>query len=113
MQTVKILRWISPLLVAVVWVGCDGQSDSGGAAATAPPSEEALVVLAKADAADGVEDKVVNKCLTCSLGMEGKAEQTSTFGPYELHLCSAACKKRFDADPEKAVLAVTLPAAPE
>ena len=29
----------------------------------------------------------------------------STVGKYEVHLCSARCKKTFDADPDKAILA--------
>jgi YHS domain-containing protein len=45
--------------------------------------------------------------------MAGKADHTSQFGPYALHLCSKACKKSFDADPEQAVLNTKLPAPPE
>ena len=121
MQAIKILRWVLPLLIAAVWMGCDGQRDSGGSEAAtsleatpgAPasqPSQEALVILAKADSFDGAEDRVISKCLTCSLGMAGNAEHTSQFGSYELHLCSETCKESFDADPEKAVLTAKLPA---
>lgn len=109
MQAAKILRWVSPILIAFVWIGCDQQSGSEGSEPTVQPSQEAVIILSKADLVDGTEDKVVSKCLTCSLGMAGNAEHASKFGPYELHLCSKSCKKSFDADPEQAVLAVTLP----
>ena len=122
MKAAKILRWIAPLLIASVWVGCNGQPDSEGsepaaspketpgASLSQQPSQEALIILAKADAVDGAEDKVVGKCLTCALGMAGSADHASEFGPYELHLCSKTCKKSFDAEPEQAVLAAKLPA---
>jgi hypothetical protein len=113
MHASKILRWISFLLIAFVWIGCDRPSGSGGSDPATQPSQEALVVLARADALDGAEDRVVSKCLTCSLGMSGHAKHASQFGPYELHLCSLACKKSFDADPEQAVLTVKFPASPD
>ena len=113
MQTSEKLRWLSLLLVAFLWTGCQPQSGSEASAPSAPPSEEALVILAGADAVDGTEDQVVSKCLTCSLGMDGSSAHASKFGPYELRLCSAACKKSFDADPEQAVLATPVPGAAE
>ena len=113
MQAVSILRRISPLLIAFVWMGCDRQSNPAGSEPTPQPSQEALVILAKADALDGSEDKVVSNCLVCSLRMAGNVEHTSKFGLYDLHLCSVGCKKRFDADPERAVLTVSLPATPD
>ncbi len=113
MQATRTLRWISLLLIAFAWIGCNRQPDSEASEPTAQPSQEALIILARADALDGVEDKVVSKCLTCSLGMAGKGEYASKFGPYELHLCSKPCKTRFDADPEQAVLTAKLPAYSE
>lgn len=122
MQTAKTLRWIPLLLIAFVWIGCDGQPDSEGSepatslketrgASSSQPSQEALVILAKADSFDGTEDGVVSKCLTCSLGMAGNPGHASKYGSYELHLCSETCKKRFDSDPEQAVLTARLPAS--
>ena len=103
--------------MAAVWVGCDGQTDTSlkETPDTSPsePNQEALVILAKADSFDGTDDKVISKCLTCSLGMAGNAEHASKFGSYELHLCSETCKKHFDADPEQAVLTATVPASPK
>jgi len=92
-------------------LGCDGQSGAEGGKPAEARSEHVLAILAKADAVDGAEDHVVSKCLTCSLGMNGDTNCASQFGPYELHLCSKACKKKFDADPEEAVLKVKVPAA--
>jgi hypothetical protein len=74
------------------------------------PSAAALAALAKADAADGKVDKVVSKCLTCMLGMEGRSENAAAYGQFTLHFCSKSCKGAFLSDPEKAVLALKFPA---
>lgn len=110
-----VLKRISPLLTVCLWAGCGGAPETTGSqgATLPPPSEAAVAMLAKADLADGTEDHVVSKCLTCSLGMDGKSAHASTFGEYELHLCSAACQKSFASDPESAVLKVKLPDAAE
>ena len=68
-----------------------------------------LAAVAKADAADGTVDKVVSKCVTCMLGMEGKPEFATAWGEYTVHLCSAECKETFTKDPEKALLALKFP----
>ena len=98
---------IAFLMLAVAGCGGgekDAPSPSGDPAA-AQPSAAGLAVLAKADAADGATDKVVSKCLTCNLGMEGNSEHVATLGDYKLHLCSPECKSGFEAAPEKALLA--------
>ncbi len=84
--------WLISLLMA-----CDS-----GAVAEAP---KAVVDAAKvteglkiADAADGTEDKVVHKCAGCSLGMDGNKAHTITHQGYELHMCSAACKSKYEKD---------------
>jgi hypothetical protein len=69
-------------------------------------SADSLAALAKADAVDGETDKVVARCLSCGLGMAGKAEHSTKIGAYELHLCSDHCKKTVEADPEKALASV-------
>jgi YHS domain-containing protein len=94
------------LLFACLAVGCgtvkapDAPPKQGLAA---PPSADSLEILAKADASDGSVDKVVSKCVTCRLGMEGKPEYSVSYGGYAVHLCSAECKKTFSEDPEKAL----------
>jgi hypothetical protein len=65
-----------------------------------PPSAESLAALAKADAADGKVDKVVSKCITCRLAMEGSPEHSVDYGGYTLHFCSEECKKAFSENPE-------------
>lgn len=98
-------------LVIVALVGCEGKTPAEKPAekASGTPTAAALTVLAKADAVDGTTDKVVGKCLTCSLGMDGKAEHAATYGEYTLHLCKDGCKKNFEADPEKALASVKIP----
>ncbi len=106
---------IAFLVLAVA--GCEGgnkeasppSGDPASTVATPQPSAAGLAVLVKADAADGAADKVVSKCLTCNLGMEGSAEHVAMLGDYKLHLCSDECKTGFEAAPEKALLALKLP----
>ncbi|MBP1598907.1 MAG: hypothetical protein H6Q05_4284 [Acidobacteria bacterium] len=84
-------------------------ADSGKSAVTATPSPAAIAVLAKADAADGTVDKVVSKCVTCMLGMDGNPENSAAYGEYSVHLCSKDCRETFVKDPEKALLALKFP----
>ena len=108
MKTLNMIRWMFPLSAVVLWMGCGGQPDTE-ATAPSPPSEEVLVILAKADVVDGTEDQVVGNCMACALSMSGSEDHTSTYGTYELHHCSAGCKKRFDSDPEDMVLTASIP----
>jgi YHS domain-containing protein len=80
-----------------------------------PPSPQSgapatvLTRLQQADALDGEEDKVVHRCYVCALGMDGKAEHSVTYEGYTAHLCSAACKKEFERDPESVVATTEIP----
>ncbi len=100
------------LLVACFAMGCvtakapDAPQKKGLAA---PPSAASLAILAKADARDGSVDKVVSKCVTCRLVMEGSPEYSVNYGGYAVHLCSEECKKAFSEDPEKALQALSFP----
>lgn len=71
--------------------------------AAATPTAAQLTRLAAADKKDGTEDKVVSKCLTCGLGMAGKADLPVKYGEYTLHLCSAACQAKVAKDPGAAI----------
>jgi len=104
MRWYQILPAVPALAVVAVLAGC-------GPSGTAGPSPEALAVLAKADALDGAADRTVKKCFGCNLGMDGKADQAVKVGDYSVWLCSPECKKAFEADPAKAVLAAKLPDA--
>jgi YHS domain-containing protein len=69
-------------------------------------------ILAKADAFDGQTDKVVSKCASCALAMDGSPDYSVTAYGYTLHMCSAHCKETFEKDPAKAILAMTFPESP-
>jgi YHS domain-containing protein len=97
-------RSLSALLVAAGLVAACGKSATNTqveAVRLTPVQVEAK--LAAADLADGHVDKVVAKCASCRLGMDGDAANASVHAGYELHFCSAECKKRFDADPDKVI----------
>jgi len=72
-------------------------------------TDELRARLAAADAADGKTDQLIEKCVSCKLQMAGKPEFTSTVADYRVQLCSAGCKRAFEGDPGKLLLA--LPAA--
>jgi hypothetical protein len=94
-----LLPSLFPLLLGACGdkTAATGAADATPAAATATPPDPAC--LAKADAADGAVDKVVHKCPSCGLAMDGKAEHASRIAGYELHSCSAGCKSGLEADP--------------
>ena len=83
--------------------GPDKNQDAASGSSSAGLGASSLAALVKADASDGKTDKVVANCLTCGLGMAGKAEHSTKVGEYELHLCSDHCKKSVEDDPEKAL----------
>ena len=65
--------------------------------------------LAEADEFDGKTDKVVSKCASCTLGMDGKSEHALEVSGYTLHFCSEDCKTGFEKDTAKAILALKIP----
>ena len=65
--------------------------------------------LAEADEFDGKTDKVVSKCASCALGMDGKSEHALEVSGYTLHFCSEDCKTGFEKDTTKAILALKIP----
>jgi hypothetical protein len=89
------------LFVSAALVGCSSQEAEEDSITLAAPTSAALTTLAMADAKDGTSDKVVTKCASCKLGMDGKKEHAVKFGEYELHFCTKACKESFTKDPEK------------
>ena len=78
----------------------DGEADgsTSGDGANQELDEATRAALAKADAADGSEDRVVGKCAGCALHMDGSADHPLEVAEYTLHLCSADCKKGFEGD---------------
>ena len=65
--------------------------------------------LAAADALDGNVDKVVSKCPSCALSMDGKSEHALVTSGYTLHFCTEGCKTRFEEDTTEAILALNIP----
>jgi YHS domain-containing protein len=74
-----------------------------------PLTEEARAKLAMADAADGKEDHVISKCITCGLAMDGKPKHAVEIEGYTFHLCSSGCKTIFSKDPSAALVAIKPP----
>ena len=68
------------------------------ATVNAAPSEKMVEALKVADAADGTEDKVAQKCAGCALAMDGDAANTINVDGYALHMCAASCKSHFEKD---------------
>ncbi len=99
------------LILAVGLVGCgNGEAPTGKTTKTPAASGTGVAaILAKADAKDGMTDKVVTKCVTCMLGMDGEADYSVKIDEYEVHLCSPDCKKFFEQNPEKALKNLNLP----
>jgi hypothetical protein len=62
------------------------------------PTFDKGAALAKADLADGTEDKVAQKCAGCSLAMDGDAAHSIEHEGYTLHMCSSECKMNVEGD---------------
>jgi hypothetical protein len=83
--------------------------------AEAPPSVPAddeakvLSLLAKADALDGQVDKVVTKCASCLLSMDGKPEHSLKAMGYTMHFCTEDCAQKFGKDLTQSILAMKIP----
>ena len=65
--------------------------------------------LAIVDKFDGKTDKIVSKCASCALGMDGKSEHALGVSGYTLHFCSEYCKTRFEQNTAMAILALQIP----
>ena len=75
--------------------------------ATAAGAVEAKLVAA--DSYDGTADKIISKCPSCNLMMDGKAEHTAEHAGYEIRFCTADCKTGFEKDIEKSLMALVVP----
>jgi hypothetical protein len=111
-MTMRRLFVVTLIILGALTLGC---GDSGPApenptatAAMSPEEVEAAVatLLARADLADETEDKVVEKCLGCALGMDGAPDQVVQAHGYEIHFCSPACKENAEENIEEAILAL-------
>ncbi|MGD2107840.1 MAG: hypothetical protein PVI86_00480 [Phycisphaerae bacterium] len=77
----------------------------------APPVDQAAVraMLAKADALDGTEDKIVTRCASCRLNMDGKPEHSLKALDYTMYFCSEHCAQQFGQDLTGSILAMNVP----
>ncbi len=115
-NTTRIVTLVLAACLAVCFsgIGCEKKDDTPepkdkSAGVTAPGGTAVLAaLLAKADAKDGATDKVVTKCVTCALAMDGSADHKVSVEGYEVHLCSADCKKSFEGDPTKSLQTLKL-----
>lgn len=106
-------------MLAILGCGQSGNPSSGVAqpeASTPAVSDVAVTpemadLLAKADALDGQTDKIVSRCASCALGMDGSEEHSLRVGEYTMYFCKEDCQQAFDQDVAESVLAMKVPAA--
>ena len=79
------------------------------ATAEAEPTADVEAMLAKADLVDGKADKIVTKCASCGLKMDGSSEHTLKASGYTLYFCNEKCAKGFSEDLTKSILAMKIP----
>ncbi len=68
-----------------------------------------LAKLAKADQLDGKTDKIVVRCASCALSMDGNAEHSLAAHGYTFYFCQAGCAERFGKDIEASIGAMEIP----
>ena len=106
-------------LLAVV-AGCKEQkpveTDAGPAAQVAKAVQgeaaaqaDVQAKLAAADLVDGTADKIVTRCASCALGMDGSSDHTLTVMDYTLYFCTERCATAFAEDTTKSILAMEIP----
>jgi len=115
----RVIVTIGLFAAAFVIAGCEKKEEpkpgdalkQAAADAVGQATDAAVIaVLEKADAYDGKVDKTVFKCAKCNLGMDGKPENVIVYSGYTLQFCSPGCKKEFEGDVKKAVMAMNIPA---
>ena len=100
------------ILASLLLASCGSDEAPAQESTASQPSLDDPAVaaaLVKADAFDGTEDKVVSRCVTCSLRMDGLEAHPSEIGDYTFHLCSADCLERFEGGKEAALMGVRYP----
>ena len=79
------------------------------ATSKAKPTAEVEAKLAQADLLDGEADKIVTRCASCALKMDGSSDHALKVLDYTLYFCTERCAKSFAANTTKAVLALEIP----
>lgn len=96
-----LLRTIQTVCLASLLILGACSKDKAPKEVPADQKGELIARLASADAADGTTDKIVGKCATCALRMDGKAENELKLEGYTMHFCSSKCKDMCAKDPLK------------
>ena len=102
--------WLVGSMVLIAVTGCrkeEPEQEQPMSEAEVKVQVEAM--LAKADQVDGTTDKIVSKCPSCALGMDGKSEHALQVSGYTLHFCTEKCKTEFEKDTTKSILALKIP----
>ena len=75
----------------------------------AEPQAEVQAKLVKADLLDGQADKIVSRCASCALNMDGSSDHALKVLDYTMYFCTEGCAKTFAEDTTKSVLAMKIP----
>ena len=70
---------------------------------------DVIAKLAKADAFDGTTDKIISKCPTCKLQMDGSSEHAAEVSGYTVYFCSEKCKAEFTKDTMNSINDLEIP----
>lgn len=97
------VTWLASSLLVILGSGCTGGDDG-----QTPDPKAVEAKLALADKVDGTVDKVVHKCASCSLGMDGSEANSLEVHGYTMHFCSAGCKAKYAAEPDKTIMALKI-----
>ncbi|MFH1748174.1 MAG: hypothetical protein ABIG44_14150 [Planctomycetota bacterium] len=72
--------------------------------------ETAIAVkLALADKLDGTEDKIIERCVSCKLLMDGKEEHALEMYGYTFYFCSEKCSQSFAEKSKEVIMALKIP----
>ncbi len=104
----------------VAMAGCSKKEDAKPTADAKPDvakpdtedakrSGEVAAKLAKADLVDGKSDKIVTRCPSCSLRMDGTADHALKALDYTLYFCTEGCAKGFGENMTESILAMKTP----
>ena len=85
------------------------QAKSGAVEIDGNVQAEITAKLAEADKLDGTTDKIVRRCASCALGMDGKSEHRVAVSGYTLHFCSVKCKEGFSENLTTSILDLKIP----
>ena len=107
-----------PTVLLLAVTGCSKEKESKSATpadtaksakSEAEPTAEVEAKLAKADLLDGEADKIVTRCASCALRMNGTSEHSLKVLDYTLYFCTPGCAQRFAENINESILAMKIP----